>query len=235
MAQHNDSEARIQSAMRSIPENRYPIVIELAGMPRLGKTTFTDSLIDLLKRSGFATMLSSFATHSSPIHDRWSFEFTAWTLFSFLKGYLELRQSTTHFIVADRGLFDSLTWLRVKAERGLVKNDAPSTLRSMTLMKPWFDSLCLVLVFTGDSELILRRHRQRRLYKGESLVSTVDVLPRLQFAIRSEAEVWMECGIRVEFLHVGDDSIEVMNSRAAEHVISSLEAFAKDVEIQTLR
>ena len=143
---------------------------------------------------------------------------------------MELRQLATHFIVADRGLFDSLSWLRIKTERGQLATSSLSTLRAITLVKPWFDSLCLVLAFVGDSELILRRHRQRRLYEGESLVSTADILPRLKTAISSEAEWWIENGIRVDLFHVGDESIEVMNSRAAEYVISSLEEFAKNLD-----
>lgn len=220
---------RVRSVFKRIPASRLPIVIELAGMPRLGKTVSTDSLIGLLKRSGCSTMLSAYATHSSPIHERWSFDFSAWTFFSFLKGFLELKHSATQVLVADRGLFDSMTWLRLKLEDAKLDSSLLAVFGELAQAPPWHDSICLVLAFVGDKELILRRTRQRKLYKGESQVSTEQVLSRLAGAIEAEAEAWNAQGINVVLFPVGDEPVEDMIARVADKVVGALEGFAKSL------
>lgn len=220
-------ETRIQDATSSIPKEKHPIIIELAGMPRLGKTTFSDSLTDLLKRSGFRVRLSSYATHASPIDERWSFDFSAWTLFSFLKTYLELKHLGTHFIVADRGLFDAITWIRLKKEDGLCDDATLTAMRTTAQLTPWLNSLCVVIAFVGNPEFILNRSQETRIYEGEGLVTTPGNLSRLVSAIRAEADLWnRERGI-VEIFDIRDGGLRDVMVKAAEMVVTSLERFSK--------
>ncbi len=209
--------------MVELPESEYPLIIELAGMPRLGKTTFANSFIDLLKKTGYATVLSSYATHSSPIWDRWSFEFSAWTLLSFLKNYLEIKRTPAKFVVADRGLFDSTVWLKVKSDAGLVDPTTLDLFRSLAMAQTWIRSHILILAFVGNSDLIIRRHRQRRLFSGDSLVSTEKGLAKLSESITAEADIWNNAGINVQLFKGCDESIEESNARAMELVITSIE------------
>lgn len=223
-------EKRIRKAMGRIRKERYPIIIELAGLPRLGKTTFSDLLVDLLKQSGYKVRLCSYATHSSPIDNRWTFDFSAWTLFKFLSSYLELRHSGVHFIVADRGLFDAITWLRLKMEDGLCDDPTLSKMRAVAYSDPWLSSLCIVLAFIGNPESILRRFRVNKLYQGESSITTEPNLMRLTNSIETEAALWNQERSLVSIFDTRDEGVNDTMRKAAEIIVTSLESFSSKSE-----
>lgn len=225
MANDQEWEARIQRTVKSIPRTRYPVIIELSGMPKLGKTLFSDSLVDLLRKSGCAVRLSSNATVESAIADKWSLEFSAWTLCAFITEYLELRQTSTQIIVADRGLFDAIVWLRLKLQDGRCDEETLHSLRAVARTKPWIDSVCLVLAYISPPERVLARARERRLYEGDSLVTTEQNLVRLGEAIEAEAALWNADRGVVRLLERRRGSIREEIVEAAEEVVASLERY----------
>ncbi len=199
-----------------------PVIVELSGMPRLGKTTISDMLVDLFKMSGFKTRLLSLATHSSPIDDRWSFDFTAWTFFSLVSSYLELKHQGVVFSVADRGLFDSIIWLRIKAKKGLVSEKYVDIFREVALLPPWGESILIVMPFVGSIEDVVNRHNRLKLYKGPSIVSTEDVLYMLKSEIIEESREWLGRGKRVSVIEVNDEPVHIRGYMCATKVIEAL-------------
>lgn len=221
--------ARIRHAVELVPRSRLPIIIELSGMPRLGKTTFSDSLVDLIRRAGCKVRLFAKATSESPIEDRWSLEFTAWTLAVFIKDYLEAQQSGAQVLVADRGLFDAVVWLRLKLAKGICQQSTFEVLRELALASPWRDSISVALVFMGDPDNVLRRAFERRLYDGESLVTTKENLLLFQDVIREEAKIWNADREVIKPLVITAECLSEVLNGVAEKAVRSLEAFAREV------
>ncbi|GAF92023.1 unnamed protein product, partial [marine sediment metagenome] len=46
------NEQRIRAALSRLTQERRPVLVELSGMPRLGKSVFCDSLVDLVREAG---------------------------------------------------------------------------------------------------------------------------------------------------------------------------------------
>lgn len=111
-----DYESRVKAIVKAIDPDKLPIVIELAGMPRVGKTEFTDAFIDLARRSGCKAVAYVQGEYNCPIIDRWSVDFSTWGIITFIRRFFEFKQSGQQIIIADRGLFDATVWLRLKVE-----------------------------------------------------------------------------------------------------------------------
>ena len=201
--------------------------MELAGLPRLGKSVFADSLVDLLGAAGIRSKLIAKATTECPVADKWSTDFTSWTFAAVLKDYLEARAFGIAVAVADRGLFDSVLWMRMKCESARCSPESVRVFRSLAMCGPWFENLCLVLAFTGDYDLVIRRASDRRLHNGDNTVSKPDVLPLLDKQMREEASLWNRERRIVEVLQVDEAPVRDSMELAAEHVVAAIEAFAK--------
>lgn len=220
-------ERRISDSVRDIPPERLPILVELSGMPRLGKTVFCDSLVDLVRKSGRTVRLAAKATAECPIADRWSCEYSTWSLLSTVRDYLEARELRIDVLVADRGLFDAVAWLKVKQARGMCPPQTVSALRAFATNGPWRSNLAAVLVFLGSEELVLSRALERRLYEGPSDVTTRETLGELEEAIRDETNEWNVVDGTVKLLTVGEEPLRVLLDAAAEAAVSAFERYSR--------
>jgi hypothetical protein len=219
-------ESRISVAMRQVESVRLPVVVELSGMPKLGKTLFADALTDLFRQAGCSVARSPDATAEFPISDRWRVEFSAWGLVATVKHFLEMKESGCQALVVDRGVFDAVAWLRLKVELGLCDQDTFCRLAGLAYSQPWWSHHFLVLVFVAASEQVLQRASQRRLYRGQSPVTTARSLDRLRSALRRELQAhdgeWPE----VREFEVSDMSVTQVLHAGAEAVVSGLERYA---------
>lgn len=220
-------EDRIQRAMGSLKVDRLPVVVELSGVPKVGKTAFADSLTDLFRKVGCTVAGSPEAAAEFPIADRWGLDFSAWTVVAFIKRFLELKAWGGDVMVADRGLFDAVVWLRVKAERRLCDPQAVATFRALACEDLWWSHLSAVLVFVAGADEVLRRAGQRRIYTGDSAVTTPETLAMLRPALEQEAELWNRDRRVVRVLDVGGMAIGDILVAGAEEVVAALEAHAQ--------
>lgn len=221
-------ENRVKAVVDSIETSRFPLVIELSGMPKVGKTVFAGSLVALFRRCGCRVATPPEASIDCPIADKWSTDFSAWKIAAFIKRLLEYKESGQQIVVVDRGLFDAIVWLRVKRELGKCDRNTFSNLRRVAQTKLWWSHQCLVLVFCAEADEVLRRAKERRLYEGESLVTTASNLHRLQLALEEETELCNRERALVKQLDLrGKTMIDVLHT-AAETVVSSLEEYLQE-------
>lgn len=213
----------------SVEMSRVPLVIELSGMPKVGKTACVDALVDLFRRSGCRVATSPDASADFPVADRWSIDFSAWAITAFIKRFLELKQCRQQIVVADRGLFDAIAWLRLKTELGKCDQNTLANLRGFAHTRLWWSHQCLVLVFYSAVDEVLRRGAQRRLYEGESLVTTKSNLAALRRALEDETELCNRQRRLVRPLYAGRKSMKHVLHEAAEKVVSSLDEHLRGV------
>ena len=225
MGKSQPFESRIIKAIKNIDPKDYPLIIELSGLPKLGKTLFADALLDLFLKSGCKVELTSEVSFGYPIADRWSVEFSSWKISSFIKEFLDSKITRTQVLITDRGLFDAIVWLRLKLDRNICDQETFDNLRRMSRTKLWFEHFCVVLAFTGSIPSILDRSQNTRLYSGESEVTTVENLTVYQKAMENEASLWNQKSDLVNIFDTENLSIKEMLNKGAESVISSIEQF----------
>lgn len=222
------NEARFREALSRLPEEKKPALVELSGMPRLGKTVFCDSLIDLARQAGLKAKLASKATAASPISDRWSCEYTAWSLVSLVKDYLEARELGVDVLVADRGLFDACAWLRVKEARGGCTAGEAAALRGIVEGGVWRENLAAVIVFLGPHDLVLDRAAERRLYSGRSTVTTTQTLAALEQALLEESSAWNGNANIIHSVRVVKSPIPQALARALDVLLDALDSYGRN-------
>ena len=222
-------EKRIKALTEKTNRKEFPLVIELAGITRAGKTEFTDALFDLFRKSGVKTTAYLQGEYSCPITDRWSVDFSVWGITNFIRQFYEFKYSGEEFIIADRGLFDTMLWLRLKLESGICDEETYNLLRNLAMDNLWWKHQAVVIAFNADIEIVLGRARERRLYGTESLVTNEDVLPKLQNALVEEvAKVNQVLRNRsqlpiVKYLNTGNKGLRDVLLEATEITISTLE------------
>lgn len=92
---------------------RRPLVIEVCGTPKSGKTTAINALNIFLKRNGFNTSLVLEMAAVCPIKNKTDYFFNSWTFFSSIAEtikQLEQKNEKVDVIIVDRSIFDSLCW-----------------------------------------------------------------------------------------------------------------------------
>ena len=219
-------EARIAAAIEAVHPDRLPVIVELSGMPKLGKTQFADALTGLLRRCTERVAEAPHARVEFAVRDRWRADFTAWALAAFVKRFLELKEWGCQVIVADRGLFDAMAWLRVKTELGKCDERTVSDLRGLAYSPLWWQHYAVVLVFLSSDEQVLHHALARRLYHGESVVTTSPNLQRLRRALHAEAELCNRQRDLIRVLDVGGIPLSEVLQQATEKVLLSLEEYA---------
>jgi hypothetical protein len=222
-------EKRIKWLTEKTNRKEFPLVIELAGITRAGKTEFTDALFDLFRKSGVKTTAYVQGEYSCPITDRWSVDFSVWGITNFIRQFYEFKYSGEEFIIADRGLFDTMLWLRLKLERGISDEETYNLLRNLAMDSLWWKHQAVVIAFNADVEIVLDRARERRLYGTDSLVTNEEVLPKLQKTLVEEVEK-MNQVLRnrgqlpiVKYLYTGSKGLRDVLVEAAETVVATLE------------
>jgi len=109
---------RAEKAAERFGNARKPIVFEFAGVPKAGKTSTLNTLQAFLKRCGFRVEVVVERASVCPIKDKRHSNFNVWTACTTLVQILEKTQDPPrpedpHILILDRGLFDSLCWLKL--------------------------------------------------------------------------------------------------------------------------
>lgn len=164
--------------------DRLPIIIELSGLPRLGKTEFADAFLDLVNRSYCKGVIISGDNELCPTNDKWSLDYTLWEISTLVKRFFESKFYCQEVIIADRGFFDSLVWLKMKLAQGKCDKEIYERVYQYVLSNPWWGHQLQVLVFTGSIDVVIDRANERRLFTGDSLVANSSILPTLKDTYR---------------------------------------------------
>lgn len=225
MAQNSVSwETRISRALSATLSSRFPLIIELAGLPYTAKTTFVDALSKLFVNTGFSSVTLKERASDCPLGDRWSAEFTIWGITTFISQYLEFRDSGKQIIIADRGLFDALVWLDVKYQKHRCDRLILEQMTALVKTPLWFDHIHLILVFMAPTQAVLNRSTERTLTQRESLVTTEDNIDLLRRSYENQVNIWSKSNLLVQMIEADNMQLRETLARATELVVYSLEA-----------
>lgn len=210
------------------------ITIELAGFPRTGKSLFADALRGLLVKCGVSVTIAPRDTWDCPIDNKWSYDYSAWTLSTLIHAWLDAKYRKTTVFIADRGWFDALLWTELKLQLKLATRAQASALRQWALTDRIWPANLVVLPFTSDDRAeILSRGKERRLHSGESRVTTLRNLDLLASSIDHETERASARGAVVRPVDVTECTVDQTIHLAADELLCGLETLVKNLQTNT--
>lgn len=149
---------------RSRKNLRKPIVIEFSGCPKAGKTTVLGQVQAFLKRIGFRTQIVVERASVCPIRDKRHSNFNIWTACTTLAELLEKtqdppRQDDPEILILDRGLFDSIAWLRMMENLARLRVLEREVIEKFLSMGDWRRRITGVVVMTAEPKDSMKRER----------------------------------------------------------------------------
>lgn len=147
---------RAERAASLFPDTaRKPIVIEFAGTPKAGKTTTLNQLNAFLKRCGFKVEVVVERASVCPIKDKKHVNFNIWTACTTLSQLLEKTQSPPRpddpqILILDRGIFDSICWLRLMERLQRLRPAERKVVENFLLIPDWRDRIAGVILMSAS-------------------------------------------------------------------------------------
>ncbi len=163
---------------------RRPVVIEFCGSPKSGKSTSITSLSIFLRRNGFRTKILTKSASVCPIASKTNPMFNVWTMCSSLAElveHLSYGKDRYDVIIADRGLFDALTWFYWLSCHPYVGNpyldqSSYEYLVDFITMPLWTRIFDLIFVFKSSPETSLFREYANQLTEKQGSIMNEPVL-----------------------------------------------------------
>lgn len=145
-------------------KGRKPVVVEFAGTPKAGKTTTLATLSGFLKRCGFKVEVIIERASVCPIRDKKHGNFNIWTACTTLTQVLEKTQSPPRpddpdVVILDRGLFDSVAWLRMMWKMARIKENELEAAEKFLLLEEWRKRISGVVVMTSSPADAMQREQ----------------------------------------------------------------------------
>ena len=143
---------------------RRPLVIEFAGVPKAGKTTTLTHVQTFLKRCGFRTDVVVERASVCPIRDKKHANFNVWTACTTLAQVLEKTQNPPkpddpHILFLDRGLFDSICWMRMIEQISRVRREERELIEQFLTIDDWRKRVSAVFVMLASAADAMRREQ----------------------------------------------------------------------------
>ena len=167
---------------------RRPIVIEICGSPKSGKSSCVSSLNIFLKRNGFNTKVLTERASVCPITDKFDPLFNIWTSCSViveLSEYIANFSKDIDLIILDRGIFDAICWFDWLKNNNHLTNSDYNSLIQFLLMDKWRSIIDLIYVFKSSPEVSLNREYATLLTRKHGTIMNPSVLKNYIISIKN--------------------------------------------------
>ena len=170
---------------------RRPIVIEFSGVPKSGKTTSINSLMQFLKRNDFKVKVLQESASVCPVNDKHSPMFNLWTAcdsITTLVGVLESDRTKYDVIIIDRGIFDSLCWFEWLLMNDKIENTMKEVMDTFLTMEELTSYIDIVFVYEVTPEKSIEREYATLLTDILGSIMNKEVLSEYLKAVDSTIE-----------------------------------------------
>nr|VFJ64480.1 MAG: Predicted phosphoesterase, NUDIX family [Candidatus Kentron sp. FW] len=156
---------RAERAASLFPDTaRKSIVIEFAGTPKAGKTTTLGQINTFLKRCGFKVEIVVERASVCPIKDKKHVNFNVWTACTTLSQLLEKTQTPPrpddpHILILDRGIFDSICWLRLMEGLQRLRLAEREAMEKFLTISDWRERITGVILMTASPADSMQREQ----------------------------------------------------------------------------
>jgi predicted NUDIX family phosphoesterase len=206
-----------------------PIIIEFCGSPKSGKTQAVTSLTIFLKRNGFNVKVLTERASVSPVSDKRSPYFNAWTGSAILTGlipFLSEPVTDVDVVIADRGVFDTLCWFTWLLENGAMSGEEGQDMIAFFLTRRFRRATDLVLAFTASPTASMEREYSQLLTRKFGSIMAPEVLSSYVASVKSTIEKF---GPKFKNVTSIDTSALSQNQVAVEVTKTVLETMRDDL------
>ena len=141
-----------------------PIVFEFSGSPKAGKTTVLNAVAAFFRRCGFRVEVVVERASICPIRDKRHFHFNVWTACTSLTQMIEKvqakpKEDDPHIVILDRGMFDSVCWMRIMTKLSRLQEHQRKTIEDFLLLKEWRRRMGATIVMLAKPEDSMEREK----------------------------------------------------------------------------
>lgn len=174
-----------------IYQKRRPVVIEFSGMPKAGKTTSINSLMQFLKRNDFKVKVILESASICPVKDKHGPMFNIWTACDSIRALIgELESDRTQYdvIICDRGIFDSMCWFQWLLNNDKMEQKMKDILDQFLSMSELISFIDIVFVYKARPEVSIEREYASLLTDIPGSIMNKDVLEGYLKAVKDTEE-----------------------------------------------
>lgn len=235
----DESENEIRTQIRRLEEKaervlklknelrqRRPIVIEFCGSPKAGKSSCIASLNIFLKRNGFKTTILTERASVCPIPSKHDPFFNIWTLCAAVTEMtraMTVERNNIDVILADRGIFDSLSWFDWLNRRGFLDQETYSALKCFLSLKYWRSKIDVIFVFTVSPDVSLEREYATLLTRKFGSIMNRKVLSEYLESIERVKDESQDVFLKIESLDTSHLDQNAVSERVTHRILETLE------------
>lgn len=212
---------------------RRPIVIEICGCPKSGKTSCINTLNIFLKRNGFKTSVLTERASVCPVPNKHDPFFNIWTSNASIAELInKLSQShdTIDFIIADRGLLDSLCWFEWLRSKNYLDREDHEIIQNYLTMRQLRKYVDLVYVFISDSTISMEREYATLLTRKTGSIMNTKILNEYIEAINITIKKHGSKFKKIEKI----DTSKISQNKVSEKVTRTILMALKDLLVEKI-
>jgi predicted NUDIX family phosphoesterase/thymidylate kinase len=160
-----------------------PFIIEFAGTPKAGKTTAIENAGNFLRRNDFRVRTITEKASICPVKPKDHMFFNVWTACQTLSDLLASLDPSLDIVLVDRGLFDSLCWMRWHLNKGRLTQQEFRLITEFLRLNRWLSTIDLVFLLSVGPQEALRREHSRLLTKKPGTIMNETALQQFNDAI----------------------------------------------------
>lgn len=204
---------------------RRPIVIELCGSPKSGKTSCINSLDLFFRRNNFRTRVLSERASVCPVRNKYDPYFNIWTVTSAIAELSEVLSNHSKdydIVIMDRGIFDALCWFNWLLVRDHLDESTFNSLEKFLIMSRWRSVIDLVYVFTAMPQTSLEREFANLLTRKTGSIMHPDILASYKQTIDESKEKYSTTFKQIECIDTSEPSLNDVNYAVTNSILNIL-------------
>jgi len=158
------------------------VIIELAGLPRSGKSSAIEVARDYFGRGGVSVRTIAEGARTCPFDRKHRIELSNWTANMALTNVLEskLNLSSNILVLQDRGLFDSIAFLKMLHLENFINQKTFSDFENYFTNRNWTQLVDLVILLQVKPSIAIERDLAARISSNPAFITNLQSLSILQ-------------------------------------------------------
>lgn len=170
------SQIKLLKIKQNIAELHEPIIIEFSGTPNSGKTTTITAISKYFRHNGISVSLIPENSNLCPLREKLDLNFNIWTGLQNILMLLETIEKKADFIFIDRGIFDTIVWMKLLLKKKKITLDEYKVIKNFFLLHRWVKQIGLVIVVTLNSTKALEREYSSLLTNAPGTIMNENIL-----------------------------------------------------------
>ena len=166
-------------------KHNIPVIVEVSGTPNSGKTSTTQTIEKLLKRSDsrLKVKIIGEAANRCKIKDKLSPDFNQWTASETIKLLTEVVYNDYDLVICERGIFDALCWIQFHFNDGRISKREFDAMSSYFSLQTYVDKIGILIVMKCGVDTSISRENMHGIVDTKGTIVNEEVLMKLNSAI----------------------------------------------------